>query len=130
MNKLMQFLLENPIDNIKASVDIGGRLTGMKFSIQPITDTQIDEANLKATKHGKSARVKTSIMHTEIILAGCTEPNFRDEGSITKMGVSTPEAFINKILLPGEKADLATEILKLSGYDDDENEVVQEAKNS
>ena len=88
----MQFLLENPIDNIKASVDIGGRLTGMKFSIQPITDTQIDEANLKATKHGKSARVKTSIMHTEIILAGCTEPNFRDEGSISKMGVSTPEA--------------------------------------
>jgi len=59
----------------------------------------------------------------------CIEPNFNDMQSIEKAGVRTPGEFINKVLKAGEIIDLSNAITEISGFDQDTDEIVEEAKN-
>lgn len=52
----------------------------------------------------------------DLLLAGCVEPNLKDERLQEKFGGATPADVVKKMLLAGEITDLSQAIEKLSGY--------------
>ena len=51
-----------------------------------------------------------------IVLAGVTDPDFKNQALLDKYEAPTPSELVKKIFLPGEIEDIAREIEKLSGY--------------
>ena len=73
---------------------------------------------LKALPYGKVHDIErfTQDVDVSILLAGCVEPNLKDERLQEKFGGATPADTVKKLLLPGEITDLSQAIEKLSGY--------------
>lgn len=55
-------------------------------------------------------------MDLHIVLAGVVEPDLKNDDLKKKYSAPTPAELVKKLLLPGEIADLAREIEKLSGF--------------
>lgn len=51
-----------------------------------------------------------------ILLAGCVSPDLRDSRLMERFEAVTPAEMVKKLLLPGEIADLAHAVERLSGY--------------
>ncbi len=132
MSNLLQFLIENPIDELIAEVIISQRLAGFKFKIKAMSGEEFSEYQKLAMKIGGSKKVEfnTKIFNEQIIINHTIEPNFKDAESIKQAGCQTPEQFLYKSLLAGEISELSQQISELSGFDKDINEAVEEAKNS
>ena len=73
---------------------------------------------LKALPYGKVHDIErfTQDVDVNILLAGCVEPNLKDERLQEKFGGATPSDAVKKMLLAGEITDLSQAIEKLSGY--------------
>ena len=73
---------------------------------------------LKALPYGKVHDIErfTQDVDVNILLAGCVEPNLKDERLQAKFGGATPADVVKKMLLAGEITDLSQAIEKLSGY--------------
>ena len=68
---------------------------------------------LKALPYGKVHDIER---FTQDTLAGCVEPNLKDERLLEKFGGATPADAVKKMLLAGEIADLSAAVERLSGY--------------
>lgn len=136
---LQEFLNGNDVSNIQDEVVISNRLknpeTGelYKFKIRALTEKEYEAARSEAMTlpKKKKDRVKfdNSLFNEKVIIAGTIYPNFKDADSINKLGCLTPEQYLHKVLLPGEISDLSGAITKLSGFDTDAEELIEEAKN-
>jgi len=137
MSSLMEFLIDNPVDNITADVFVSNRFTDsktgeiLKFKIKAMTGDEFStyqriSVNLSKNKIKEFDSKKFNEL---VVLNNTIEPNFRDAASITKAGCQTSEQFMYKAILAGEIATLAEHISKLSGFDIDINEAKEEAKN-
>jgi len=73
---------------------------------------------LRALPYGKAHDMErfTQDADVNILLAGCVDPNLKDERLQEKFGGATPADVVKKMLLAGEIADLSQAIEKLSGY--------------
>ena len=74
---------------------------------------------LRALPYGKVKSIRDSVAGDpglDILLAGCVEPNLKDERLQEKFGGATPADVVKRMLLAGEIADLSQAIEKLSGY--------------
>lgn len=128
---LVEFLLSNDIIGIEKEVDIGGRLKGFKFKIKPMNNKEFGEAQKQSFSiMKKKASFDQRRFFEIVILNNCLYPNFRDAAFISKCGVVTPEACLNKVLLAGEISDLAQAIISLSGFDNDIESDIEDVKNS
>lgn len=132
MSTLLQFLVENPVDNLTEKVVVSQRLSAFPFTIKGMTGIEFAEYQKAATRIGrhKKAEFDTKTFNEMVVLNHTVEPNFRDADSIKKAGCITPEQFLYKSILAGEIAELAQRISSLSGFDRDLEETVEEAKNS
>ena len=67
---------------------------------------------MKALPYGKVHDIERFTQDTEvhILLAGCVEPNLKDERLLEKFGGATPADAVKKMLLAGEITDLAQKI--------------------
>ena len=136
---LQEFLNKSNVAGIEKSVTISKRLTDpdtgelFKFKIRALSSKEYENARNMATRMPKrkneSVQVDNVIYYTQLILAGCIEPNFKDAQSIAELNCVSPEEYINRVLLPGEIIDLSTAIVRLSGFDEDMSALVEEAKN-
>lgn len=131
MSDLMDFLIEN--ENVTEEVDeitLSERLKDYKFKIKPISGNQFHKLKAECrTVRKKKVFFDDAAFNEKLILKCCVEPNFSDEDSIQKAKVHTPNELINKVLKAGEITDLANAITTLSGFDQEPEEVVEEAKN-
>lgn len=138
MITLQEFLNANPIDNLTADVLISERFKDaegnlLKFKIKAMTNEEFNQIRKKATvMHTKGKRrvemdIKT--LNDEIVIQNTLVPDFKDAESIKKLGCHSPEQYLNKVLLPGEITELALQIQQLSGFDQDLEDLVEEAKN-
>lgn len=114
-------------------VSISNRIP-YKFKIRPLTLDEHREFQKKATKMkltGKKREIDFNAMlyNIESCIACTIEPNFRDTNNIKKAGCATPDMLLSKLLLPGEIMELASQISELSGFSEDINEDIEEAKN-
>lgn len=137
MSTLQEFLNANPIDNLTDEVPVSDRLKDKdgnlyKFKIQVMSSEALGQYRKKAMKidqKKKSVEVDTAKLSKDIVINHTLVPDFKDAESIRKMGCLNPEQYLNKVLLPGEIEELAERIQKLSGFNKDFNELVEEAKN-
>jgi len=132
MSELLQFLIENPVDNLTAEVIVSSRLAKFPFKIKGMTGPEFSEYQKLSTKISRHKKVEfdSKTFNELVVLNHTLEPNFRDAESIKKAGCQTPEQFLYKSLLAGEINELAQQITALSGFDKDIEDTVEEAKNS
>lgn len=128
---LEDFLIEASGAPKDHPVDLGGRLSGMKFIIRPLTLAEWKDARKRAVNPSASGsdRMDSIELTKQTIVTGCVEPNFKDEGFIKKAGCRTPSELIEKVLLSGEADRLAGEVMKISGFIDNLSKAKEEAKN-
>lgn len=133
---LQDFLNSNPIDGLieevvvsKRFVDADGNI--LKFKIKAMTAPEFEDIRKRSTVIQKKGKVEFNAQrfNNTSVINNTIEPNFKDADSIKKLGCATPEDYLNKVLLPGEIATLSDRIQRLSGFDTDMEELVEEAKN-
>lgn len=132
MTELMLFLVEHPADDRTEQVVVSERLAGHPLTIRAMTSEEYGDFQQRAVKIGKSRSVSfDSRRFNSLAAVACTvDPDFRNAELIKALGVATPEQALEKLLLPGEVAELAGQINRLSGFNQDLDELRDEAKNS
>lgn len=63
----------------------------------------------------------------QIAVQGCMDPSFKAQELMDKYGTATPIDALRAMLLPGEIADIALEVERLSGY---RRRTITEVKNA
>ncbi|MBB6670281.1 phage tail assembly chaperone [Cohnella nanjingensis] len=136
MSALQDFLNSNPIDQLTDDVVVSARFRDkdgnpLKFKIKGMTNREFDDIRRRCTevKKGRKVEFDAHKFNTAVIINHTIVPDFKDAESIKKMGCTTPDEYLNKVLLAGEISELVNQIQKLSGFDVDMNELVEEAKN-
>lgn len=137
MKSLQEFLNANPVDDLTDEVIISGRFKDengnfYKFKIKVMSSEELGQYRKKAMKvdpKKKTVEVNTGQLAKDIVINHTIEPDFKDAESIKKTGCVTPEQYLDKVLLPGEIEELAEQIQRLSGFNNDINELIEEAKN-
>ena len=136
MGKLQEFLLND--------VSVGAVTTEVKiapfpfpFTLKSITEGEnkvIKKSCQKVTFDKKSRQKQTEtdqdLYNNRLVIACTVEPNFKDAALQDKYGVRGAEALIDAILKPGQFTDLLLAVLDINGFDEDINDLVDEAKNS
>lgn len=132
MSKLTDFLVKNPVDNLTKEVVVSDRLKDHPFTIKGITGPSFAEYQKLSTVIGRHGKVEfnSRLFNELVILNHTVEPNFRDAEVIKAAGCSSPEQLMYRSLLAGEITELANQISALSGFDRDQDELIEDAKNS
>ena len=120
MGKLMDFLLNNQVEDITEEITLSERLKGYKFVIKAIPSAGYDDYISRARK---DSSMKDRKAETALILDYCVEPNFRDKEALKQSGCKTPYELIDKTLKIGEQKNLYLAISKLSGFESMEAQV-------
>lgn len=133
---LQEFLNENSIEGLEKEVIISPRFkdkngTDLSFKIKAMSKSEFNELKKRATSIDKNGRavVNEAVFSELCIIENTITPNFKDNESIKSLGCVNAAQYMNKVLLAGEAERLAGEILKLSGFGKNINELVKEAKN-
>lgn len=132
MNALQQFLAKNSVDNLTEEVTLGGRLKDFKFKIKALTGNQYNDFQALCIENPNSPKKRRFNIKkfNELVVANCVvEPNFKDPEWLKELGVADATSAIYKTLLAGEITDLAEKSLRLSGFDRDVEEEMDEVKN-
>jgi len=131
---LTQFLAENPVNDITAEVYVSKRFkdAGLAFKIRAMSGQEFSAYQKQATAVGRHKKVNfdSSLFNELVVLNHTVEPNFKDANVLAQCGCTTPEQFLYSRLKAGEIIDLATKISELSGFDADQQSLVDEVKNS
>ena len=132
MNALQQFLTKNSVDNLTEEVTLGGRLKDFKFKIKALTGNQYNDFQALCIENPNSPKKRrfNTKKFNELIVTNCVvEPNFKDPEWLKELSVADATSAIYKTLLAGEITDLAERALRLSGFDRDVEEEMDEVKN-
>lgn len=134
MNALQQFLLNNPVNDVKESIIVSERLKDHKFEIKAVTGDEYNSYQAQCIENPNSAkkrRFNTKRFNELLVLNHTVTPSFKDAAWLEEAGVGpNPAALMYKVLLAGEINELADKILRISGFSDvDFQEQVDEAKN-
>lgn len=136
MSTLQDFLNSNPVEGLTEDVAVSSRFKDaegnlLKFKIKAMSGPEFEDIRKRSTTILKKGKVEFNAQrfNNACVINNTVEPSFKDAESIKKLGCSTPEEYLNKVLLPGEIATLSEHIQKLSGFETDMEELVEEAKN-
>lgn len=139
MSELQAFLNAHPIAGLTDEVAISERFRGpdgkvLKFKIRVLTHQEFESyrrqsLTISTQRKGRRVDLDSARFNSLVVINHTVDPNFKDASSIQQLGCTSPEEYLNRVLLPGEIVDLANAILKLSGFDEDMEELVEEAKN-
>lgn len=100
------------------------------FTVKALDQTEMTRARDQATIPTRKGEKELDgqLFNAVLIAKGCVDPDFSDKALISHYGASDAADCVAKALLPGELAKVLTAIMKLSGFDDEE-ELIEEAKN-
>lgn len=135
MSTLQDFLNANPVDDLTEEVVVSDRFkdkegNALKFKIKVMTNAKFNELRRRATKQkGRKIEFDPNAFQLGIVIEHTLEPDFKNAESLQKLGCMNPEQYVEKVLLPGEIVELASQIQKLSGFDVEMEELVEEVKN-
>ena len=136
MKSLQDFLNENNVEGLTKEVPISDRLRDengnlYKAKIKAMTSKEFGELRKSCTRINKKGKpeVDAEKLTNIIVIENTVVPNFKDAESIKKVGCLNAEQYINKVLLPGEITVLNDEILLLSGFNSNMDDLIEEVKN-
>ena len=97
MSQLLQFLIENPVDNLTTEVTISPRLAKFPFKIKGMTGPDFSEYQKLSTKIGRHKKIEfdSKTFNELVVLNHTIEPNFKDADSIKKTGCGLSSLFIS-----------------------------------
>lgn len=100
--------------------DLGRERPGAAYRIDRLSEALGADVvfELRGLSYGKVHDLErfTQDADINILLAGCVSPDLRDGRLMERFGAVTPAEMLKKLLLPGEIADLASAVERLSGY--------------
>lgn len=133
MNELQQFLLDNPVDNVTEEIIVSERLKDFPFKVKAIKGGEYNDYQGRSIENPNSAKKRkfnTKKFNELIVINHTIEPNFKDADWLQQANAGLDATvLLYKTLLAGEIAELAEAILKLSGFDKDLEDTVDEVKN-
>lgn len=100
------------------------------FTIKALDQTEMTRARDQATVPTRKGEkdVDSQLLNAVLIVKGCVDPDFTDKALIAHYGATDAADCVMKALLPGEIVKVLGAIMKLSGFDDEE-ELIEDAKN-
>lgn len=130
MSDLTDFLAERNISGATKTLKISKEIP-FDFTIKVLTSKKHKNFQDQCTTYGKKGKgvMDSAKLQTLICLECTVEPNFASAEFIGKIGVATPEEALDKVLAAGEQSELYAQILAFSGFDQDINDDIEEAKN-
>ena len=134
MTNLLDALLNADTNETR---DVYIKRLGLDVTVKEITLDQFNEAkeaSVSVTGKGKKAKqhVNEAKMGAVIVSHGVVDNPFENAELMTKVGAMDPIECVEKTLKVGEIITLMSEILELSGFDDNgevSDELIEEAKN-
>jgi Phage XkdN-like tail assembly chaperone protein, TAC len=104
---------------------------GIDFEIRALEPEEMTKITQRATRLvGKGQKVFNDELFNYLTIAkACVVPNWEDEKLLEAMGVHDAVEAIKKRLLFGEVAHLLSEIGSLNGFDQSDEEMIEEVKN-
>lgn len=129
MESLEDFLSLPDVDSIEDEVFVSKRLG--KFKVRAMSQDDFKEYQRKCRSKINKDGIDFDVgkFNLLMVVGQTIYPDFTNAELLKKANCATPEMFVTKKLLSGEIAELAKQIQKLSGFDNDPNEDIQEAKN-
>lgn len=133
MNALQQFLLEQDITNLTKEIVPSGRLKDHPLTIRAINGqqyTSFQQLCIENPNSPKKRRFNTKKFNELIAINGLVNPNMKEAEFLEKANCADPAQLLYRLFLAGEINTIASEVLALSGFDQDMEEEIEEAKNS
>lgn len=129
-NPLLDALLNADVEITR---EVPLKRLGVSVTINAVDAIVFEEAKKYATvTQGKGKKAKESVNATKLgaylIVKSVVDSPFADQALMEKVGAMDPTECAEKVLLAGELLTLMSEILEISGFDDDEA-FIEEAKN-
>ena len=129
MNSLEQFLALPDVDNIVEEVFVSKRIGTVK--VKAMTQREFRDYQRKAqgklNKNGVDFDV--SKFNLAMVAGQTVEPDFSNAELLKKCNCIDAEQLITKKLLAGEIAELSKKIQEISGFDNEIEDDLEEAKN-
>ena len=137
MNALQQFLLNSDVKNLKKVINLGGRLSDFPITIRALDGDKYNTFQQMCIENPNSPKKRrfNSKKFNELICIEClADPSMKDaeflQAAREKKGVADSTSLLYTCFLSGEIATIAEQALKLSGFDRDVEEEMDEVKNS
>lgn len=130
MNDLERFLDLPDVSNIEEEIFVSKRIGKVKIkamSTEAFSEYQRAAGMNKVSKKGVGGDITK--LNIEMVAGQVVEPNFANKEFLDKVKCTTATEFVAKKLLVGEVTEIARQIQRISGFDVDINEEIEEAKN-
>ena len=137
---LEDFLVDNQVSDTTAEIYPSERFrkAGKAFTIKAMTNARMNEYRRQTSRRLKNGqRDDDPIAFNVAIAIGQTvKPNLKSKELVDRLHAGSPENAIELILLPGEIAEISSQVMNLSGFGDDDvndgetpEKLVERAKN-
>lgn len=137
MNALQQFLLNSNVKDLKKTINVGGRLADYPITIRALDGDKYNTFQQMCIENPNSPKKRrfNSKKFNELICIECmAEPSMKDaeflRAAREQKGIVDSTGLLYHCFLAGEIAFIAEQALKLSGFDRDVEEEIDEVKNS
>lgn len=137
MNALQQFLLNSNLKDLKKVINLGGRMADFPITIRALDGDKYNTFQQMCLENPNSPKKRrfNSKKFNELICIEClVEPNMKDAEFLKvareQKGIMDSTQLLYHCFLSGEIAVIAEQALKLSGFDRDVEEEMDEVKNS
>lgn len=137
MNALQQFLLDSNVKDLRKTINLGGRLADHPITIRALDGDKYNTFQQMCIENPNSAKKRrfNSKKFNELVCVEClVDPNMRDaeflQAAREKKGVMDSTSLLYNCFLAGEINVIAEQALRLSGFDRDVEEEMDEVKNS
>lgn len=136
MNALQQFLLESNVKDMKKVINLGGRLADYPITVRALDGDKystFQQMCIENPNSAKKRRFNTKKFNELICIECLVEPSMKDAeflAAARQRGVVDSASLLYHCFLAGEIATIAEQALKLSGFDRDVEEEIDEVKNS
>lgn len=133
MNALQEFLIQNTVDKITDKIVVSPRLKDHPFEIRAISSEEFTEYQKQCVDNPNSPKkrtINTTKLNNIIVVNHTIYPNFKDADWLKAAGAPDAASLVHHVLTAGEFADLAKNILTISGFNTDIEEEIEEVKNS
>ena len=137
MNALQQFLLDSNVKDLRKTINLGGRMENYPITIRALEGDKYNTFQQMCIENPNSAKKRrfNSKKFHELVCVEClVEPSMRDaeflQAAREQKGIMDSTGLLYHCFLAGEIATIAEQALKLSGFDRDVEEEMDEVKNS
>ena len=125
--QISDFLVKNNVGNVlEKEVIVSDRFVDEEGNHIPFKIRNISPEELADIE--RLAKGNDALASSHLVASCCIEPNFKEIELQNHYGVRRDVNLVDKVLLAGEIQNLATSILKLSGYGKSFDILVENAK--